>query len=317
MTQMGTGRRSLIALRIFSIFLVVDSVALGFLLAPESFINYLPYPWALGFGSLLASWVHLGIFPFHSIHRWAAQSIGPSAAILFTICQCLIGFHFLPHEFLQLAYSHESKRLFTIIVIFHLFWMGILSIGERRPMMLLIHSILTLSGLTLILTPNAHHAFSLAGPWPWLMGLMATLGLFADELHNLKNDTLAPFEHAQVGLLKRWPQLHLFTQSLIYTFSICLLIIPFWILLLPANNIFDHIDIALSPPKIFFIILMFFSFSILSLHTALFQLWRRFNAIAPAERMVFPEGAQPPIIWRWHLCGIWSVGLLFTGAYLF
>ena len=93
MTQMGTGQRSQTALRVFSLLIVFDTVALGFWLAPQSLINFIPYPWALALGTFLASWVRLGIFPFHSLHRWVARSISPSVALLFTLTQIILGIH--------------------------------------------------------------------------------------------------------------------------------------------------------------------------------------------------------------------------------
>ncbi len=317
MTQMGTGRRSLIALRIFSIFLVVDSLAIGFYLAPTSIINFIPYPWAIALGGLLVSWLRLGIFPFHSIHRWATQSIGPSAALLFTICQFLIGVHFIPNEFFELSPTLAVRESFFYLVIFHIFWIGFLSLGEKRPMMMLTHGLLLLSGISLILTPNVKEAFTLTGPWPWMMGLLATFGLFTDEIHNLKNDTLAPFEHAQVGLLLRWKSLHVFTQSLIIVFSTCLLFFPFWVMWMPENNYFSNPQKASISPQELFIILGAFCFGTLSLCVALFQLWKRFNTEAPVERMILPQGAEAPVLWQWHAVGIWSLILVLFGFSLF
>ena len=313
MTQMGTGRRSLIALRIFSIFLVIDSFAIGFYLAPKSVINFIPYPWAIALGTLLMSWLRLGVFPFHSIHRWATQSIGPSVALLFSICQFLIGVRFIPTEFFELEPTLPVRESFYLLVIFHIFWIGFLSIGEKRPMMILTHGLLILSGLSLILTPHAQETFTLQGPWPWMMGLLATFGLFTDEIHNLKNDTLAPFEHAQVGLLLRWKNLHFFTQALINAFAICLIIFPFWLMWMPHNNYFSASQRFLITPQLLFTILGAFCFSILSLYGALFQLWKRFNTAAPVERIIVPHGAETPILWQWHAIGLWSSVLLVFG----
>ena len=300
MTQMGTGRRSLIALRIFSIFLVIDAVAIGFYLAPESIINFFSYPWAVAVGTLLASWFRLGIFPFHSIHRWAAQSIGPSAALLFSISQVLMGIHFIPSDLFASDMTSPVRDVVFGLLVFHLVWMGLLSLGEKRPMMMLTHGLLLLTGLSLILNSDIKVAFSLEGPWPWLMGLFAIFGLFTDELHNLKNDTLAPFEHAQVGLLLRWKPLHFFTQALLFTFIAMLFLFPFWVMWMPALSMVYSSRPVLLPPQKLFWALTAFAFGALALSASLLQLWRRFNTEAPVERMVLPDGAVKPNLWQWH-----------------
>ncbi|MBL91598.1 MAG: hypothetical protein CMH56_07265 [Myxococcales bacterium] len=313
MTQMGTGQRSQTALRVFSLFIVFDAIALGFVLAPESLFNFIPYPWALAMGTFLASWLRLGIFPFLSLHRWVARSISPSVALLFTMTQFILGIHFAPEQALSDSLLGPATHLLPILLVVHFLWIGLLSIGERRPMMIFTHAILLLSAFTLLAFEQIKLPFSIHGPWPWAMAALATLGLFVDELHNLKNDILASFEHAQVGLLKRWPQMHSFAQIHVLLFAVLLMALPLWSLGMPENTFFQtHVAHQWHFTELV-ALLMAFIFGLLSIHTALFQLWRRWNTPAPVERVHLPEGAAPPVVWRWHLSGTLGIALFWTG----
>jgi len=315
MTQMGTGRRSLIALRVFTLMIVFDSISLACFLAPISILNSMAPPWTIGLIFFLAAWVRFGIFPFHSIHRWVAQSISPSVALLFILCQVLIGAHFCPTEALSVSVIAPTRNILVELLFVHFLWLGFLSVGERRPMMILTHAILLLTGLNLILFDAIQLPFSLRGPWPWAMALFAVLGLFVDELHNLKNDILATFEHAQVGLLKRWPQMRAFAQTLIFVFSFMLILFPIWALAMPENQML-LLQKLQNQISVFIALAIAFTFALLATHLALFQLWRRWNTSSPVERVVLPEGATPPVVWRWHLSGALAVAFFSFGFFI-
>ena len=316
MTQMGTGSRSLTALRVFALFTVFDTFALGYWLAPSAIMNFLPAPWAIALGTLLPCWLRLGIFPFHSVFRWVSRSISPSVVLLFVFTQFILAVRMAPGTGLNPAAVQPAVPLQPALLWVHFLWLGLLSIGERRPMMIYCHGVLLLGGFALLVSNQLQHAFSFVSPWPWALGLLISLGLFVDELHNLKNDVLASFEVSQIGLLRRWPQMHGFAQVQIFSFVGLLLVIPLWVLWLPDHPYWSKPNAISWHLRETFALGGTFCLALLATHVAMLQLWKRWNRPAPVERVQLPQGAHPPVMWRWHLSSALGVGLFVFGLLL-